>query len=288
MAFFDTQFALKTSDAVAFSVSQRTAIEMQVCVSIAFESTWLYKNLKHPRYKNFYGYAQLMSGAFVVEDIPLNFLNQELIYWFDATFGINETTGCYARAIASALEPSRVLVTNTVKTRQRYTSIRFRLLPGIVANVSYVWQSADPKCEGNVLEPDEKQGQPPLPDNSSASSSPRPINQGDDSVDPSSNDGDYNPNSGLPQPPGAGSGGRTGTWRVPITFYDFADNFRVSEVNTNVVDPGSVVIPSTVSTGLQPNTGGKGDYRLDVSIDGVTTEGIATGFGLQFFPPFYY
>lgn len=287
MGFFDTQFALQTSDVVGFNEAQRTAIEMQVCVSIANEATWLYKNLKHPRFKNFYGYVQVMSGAFVVADIPLSFLNQEVLHWRDETFGINETTGCYAKAIAFALPTPNILTTNTVKVRQRYTSIRFRLLPGIVANVSLVWETAQAKCEGNVLEPDARQGEPPIPNNSGASSNPRPSDQGGDDFDHSNNDGNYNPSDGNPTPPAAGEGAGSGVWKVKIAGEDAAGHAFTSTYTSTVTNRFATVTARTDPTGGGSNVNGRLDRKLVLTVNGVDQATDASGFGLTAFTPYY-
>lgn len=288
MSYFDTQFVLAETDVVGFTQEQRTAVELGLYVSIANEATWLYKNVKHPRYKNFYGYAQVMSGAFVVEDIPLSFLNQEIVHWRDETFGINETTGCYAKAIAFALPTPNVLTTNTVKVRQRYTSVRFRLLPGVVANCSIVWETANAKCGGNVLEPDDKQGQPALPNNSGASPNPRPPGQSGDGTDPSANDGNYDPNGGNPPPPSAGGGAGTGSWKVKVAAYDYNDRPYAYTKDTLITDRFATVTASTTSTGGAPNTAGKPDNRLILTINGVATPQQDTGFGMNVFTPYYF
>lgn len=287
MAFFDTQFALAESDVVGFTASQRTAIEMQVCVSIAFEASWLYRNLKYPRYKNFYGYAQVMSGAFVVAVVPLNFLNQEILHWRDYSFGINQTTGCYARGLASLLTPPGALIPNTVKTRQRYTSIRFRLLPGVIANVSLVYEIGQPQCEDNVVEPDEKQGQPPLPANGGASPNPRPSNQPGDEIDPSNNDGNDAPNDGKPDAPKPGSGGGNGFWRVFVQLYDFNDQINQFTHNLGVSDRFATVTVATRPTGGPPNSAGRSDSVLTMTVNGQTSDRPITGFGMNVFTPFY-
>lgn len=287
MGFFDEQYALQASDVITITASQRTAVEYQQCISIADESTWLYKNLKYPRFRNFYGYAQIMSGAFVVNAIALNFLNQEILHWRDETFGINETTGCYAKGLASVLTPPSTLVTNTVKTRQRFTSVRYRLLPGIVANVSVVYETAQAKCDGNVLEPDEKQGQPPLSNNSGASPNPRPASQNGDPFDGSNNDGNYNPGDGRPQPPSAGGGASSGRWKVLISAYDGADR-----AYTATIDLPSFNRFDTVTVATRPgpggtNAGGKSDKVLTVTINGVTSDTTASGFGMNVFTPYF-
>lgn len=287
MGFFDTQFALQTSDVVGFTPEQRTAVEMGVYVSIYDEATWLYKNLKHPRYSNFYGYAQIMSGTFVVKDVALNFLNQEILHWRDETFGINETTGCYAKGIASALQPPFTLVTNTVKTRQRYTSVRFRLLPGVGANVSLIWETAQAKCGGNILEPDAKQGQPALPNNGGASPNPRPSNQGGDPLDGSNNDGGFNPNDGNPAPPGAGGGVGTGVWKVLVSGQDFNGRAFTATYVSNVTDRFATVTATTEPTGVGANSAGAIDRKLVLIVNGVSQNTTATGFGLSAFNPYY-
>jgi hypothetical protein len=156
-----------------------------------------------------------MSGAFVVETIQLQHLNQQLLFWRDETFGILETVGCYAKGIAGALQPPYALVTNTVKTRRHITAIRFRLYDGIEANIGLRWETPAARCGGNVLEPDPKQGQPIRPNNGSADPGTRPPQQGDfDPADKSDNDGDYDPNSPLPPPPTASGGSANACWHI--------------------------------------------------------------------------
>lgn len=287
MAFFDAQFALKESDVVAFSEGQRTAVEMQVGISISFEATWQYRNLKHPRYKNFYGYAQLMSGAFVVEDIPLTFLNQELVSWRLDTFSTIDAVVCTGKAIVAALEPKAVLLGYVVKTRQRYTSIRFRLLPGIQANITYVWDSGESNCDNDIRQPDGQQGQPPVPANDGASGGSRPSNQGGDGYDPSANDGNFNPSSGLPREPSPGGSSGSGTWKIPVTGYRQDDSAYSSVIDTMVTDRNAVIVPSTSPVGGAGSDGGKADLSLSYTVNGVVVGSAGTGFGLQFFNPYY-
>lgn len=289
MTFLDAQFQVQTSDVIAFSEPQRTAREMQVTLSIASEGEWLYKNLKYPRHKNFYGYAQLMSGAFVVQTIPLTFLNQELIHWMDLAFGINDTTVCMAKLLATKLLPPAEITGYVVKIRQRYTSIRFRLLGGIIANVSYVWEVAESNCDNEVREPDEKQGQPPIPNNGGASGSPRPSDQGGDPTDPSANDGGYDPNSGLQPPPRAGGGEASGTWKIQLTGFRQDDSTYTFQLDSEVSDPNAVVIANLIPTpGSSPNDAGKLNSTVVFVVNGVPRTTIATGFGLQLGSVYYY
>lgn len=201
MAFNEINFGLETSDIVGLTPDQRTAVEFQMVFSVSDRGSQLYENFRYPRFRNFYGWCQVMSGAFVVQNVELLHINQEIVHFRDEVFGLTETIGCYAKAIVSALTPPGTLVTNSVLTRQRITSVRFRLLPGVKANVSLVWETGVAKCDGNVLPPDPLQGQPPAPNNSNSGQNPRPSGQGGDNNDPSANDGNYNPTDGLPPPP---------------------------------------------------------------------------------------
>jgi len=289
MPFLDAQFQVQTSDVIAFSEPQRLAVEMSVSLSIASEGEWLYKNLKYPRFKNFYGYAQLMSGAFVVQTIPLTFLNQELLHWRDQSFGINDTTLCMGKFLANLIQPSATVGALLIKTRQRYTSIRFRLFGGIIANVTYVWQEGESGCGNVVLEPDGKQGQPAIPNNGGASGSPRPSDQGGDPTDPSANDGGYDPNSGLQPPPRAGGGEASGTWKIQITGFRQDDSTYTFQLDSEVSDPNAVVTANLVPTpGSSPNNAGKLNSTVVFVVNGVSRTTIATGFGVQIGSPYYY
>lgn len=287
MAYLDTEFALQESDVVRITNSQRTAVEFMMTVSIANEATWLYRNLKYPRYKNFYGYAQVMSGAFVVRVVPLTFLNQEILHWRDIAFYINDTTLCSVKALGAAMTPPVTGFAINVKTRQRFTSVRFRLLPGIVANCSLVWEIADSACGNLVEEPDERQGQPPLPNNSGASGNPRPSGQSGDELDPSNNDGNDQPNDGKPDAPRPGTGQGSGTWKVFVQLYDETDKLIQFTHNLGVTDRFAAVSAGSRPTGGPPSPFGKSDSVLTVTVNGVTSDRPATGFGMNVFSPFY-
>lgn len=287
VAFFDTQFALQESDAVRITASQRTSVEYQMCISIANEATWLYRNLKYPRYKNFYGYAQVMSGAFVVKVIPLTFLNQEILHWRTDSFGINDTTVCSVRILGAAMTPPVTGFGVIVKTRVRFTSVRFRLLPGVVANVSLVWEDGDSACGNLIEQPDERQGQPPLPNNSGPSGNPRPPNQTGDEIDPSDNDGNDNPNDGKPAPPSAGGGQGSGTWKVFVQLYDAQDQINQFTHNLGVTDRFAAVSVGTRPTGGPNSPFGKSDSVMTMTVNGQTSDRPITGFGMNVFAPFY-
>lgn len=211
-------FGLNTDDVVGLTEIQRTAIEFQLCISVASLGTWKYWNFRYPRWKNAFGYAQIMSGAFVVETIPLNHINQELLHWRDDVFGINETVGCYAKALATLIN-NGALTTNTVLTRQRYTSVRFKFFPGVLANAILRYEVGQPVCGGNILPPDPSKGVPPNPLNHSHDPSTRPSDQGGDPSDPTNNDGDptSDPNK---QPPTAELYPPNGVWFIVYSGLD--------------------------------------------------------------------
>ena len=183
-----------------------------MCVTLAELGPWLYCNYKFPRWENFFGYAQIMSGEFVVQTIPIKHINQEVLHFRDISFGINQSTGCYAKGLA-VLIGNGVLIPNTVKLRQRYTSVRFKFLPGILANCALRWETAEPLCEDLIGEPNNAQGQPPTPRNHQHDPSDRPSGQGGDNDDPTVNDGD--PYTGPDdRPPYAELEPITGSWFV--------------------------------------------------------------------------
>lgn len=217
MGFNYVTFGLLTSDVVGFTTSQRTAIEMQATISIVSEGSLQYKNLRYPRFKNFYGYAQLMSGAYVVQEVALNYLNQELCHWQESSPAINQSIGCATKKILLALTPPSDAEVTVGLLRQRLTSIRFRLLPEVQANIGLNWHVLDPLCEDEIVQPPADQGEPIPPNNANSDPGSRPGNQGGDKADESDNDGDYDPTDGNPPPPVPGGGTNFACWNVYYT-----------------------------------------------------------------------
>lgn len=235
MAYNLVTFGIEEQDVVGFTPDQRTALELHLTTSIAFEANQLYRNYEYPRYKNFYGYCQVMSGAFVVKSVPIAYLNQEILHWRDDTFGINQTTGCYARAIGAALPTPINLVANTVKVRQRYTSVRFKLREGVKCNVNLTWETGEPKCADNILEPDAQQGRPASPNNQGYNPGARPPSQGGDNSDPTANDGADDPNDPSDDPPKPLLPG-IGQWYGHAVFSDgYVTNSPTGETNPSLV-----------------------------------------------------
>lgn len=270
MAFNEVNFGIETTDVVGLTPGQRTAVEFQMVFSISNRGTQLYDNFRYPRFKCFYGYAQIMSGAFVIRSVPLEHINQEILHWRDEVFGLTETIGCYAKALAIALTPTRDLVTNSVLTRQRITGVRFRLAETIRANVTLTWETGEAKCGGNVLSPLPAQGQPPAPNNSNSGANPRPPEQGGDNSDPSANDGDYDPTAGLPEPPKPTEppGGLVGQWFDVYSGYN-AGCAGTYPTRTYAI-PGATngdITPSAVRTG--DGSCGNSSYNYRVLYGGV-------------------
>lgn len=212
MGFNYVSFGLASSDVIGFTESQRTSIELQATISIVSEAKLEYKNLRYPRFKNFYGYAQLMSGAYVEREIPLNYLNQELCHWQESSPAINQSIGCATKKILAALTPPSAAEVTVGLLRQHYTSIRVRLLPLVIANIALNWHVLDPLCGDAIVQPDAKQGQPIPPNNASSDPGTRPSNQGEDAVDRSNNDGGFDSGDGNPPPPTPGGGATTASW----------------------------------------------------------------------------
>lgn len=249
MSFNESQFGLKSTDVVGFTALQRTATEMQVTVSVANEATWLYKNRKPPRYRNSYGFAQVMSGAFVVREVQLQYLNQEILHWRATEFGTNDAVVCGVRTIGRALDPPREIAGIVVPTRQRYTSVRFRLYPGVEANVGLKWELPASGCLNTIEQPDPGQGNPIRPNNGSADPGARPDYQGGDPLDTSDNDGDKKPDDGKAPAPSAGNGSNFPHWHAHFTSR-FPPNCGISRpVNDFPAHTNPDIAPAYTSEG---------------------------------------
>lgn len=244
MAYNYLSFGLQTSDVIGITAEQRTAVEFQMTFSVVDEASWLYKNFKLPRYRNSYGFAQIMSGAYVVEVVPLQFLNQEVLAFEYDTFDINDNIGCAVKAIVAAMTPPGSATINVSKHRTRLTGVRFRLYAGIQANVGIRWVTAESNCNNTISEPDPKQGQPIAPNNSSSNPGSRPGSQGGDETDKSANDGNYDPDGGLPPPPAPGGGTNFPCWvayytgtKDPPTCTEYAGRTRLVDATDPTIRP---------------------------------------------------
>lgn len=272
---FDTvTFALETDDIVGLTPDQRTAVELQMCVSIVDPGSQLYNNFEYPRYKGFYGYVQIMSGEHVVKAIALNYLNQEVLWWRDYVMGIIQTIGCDFKLYGSLDSPVVNFLPYSVKTRQRYTGVRVKLQPTVKANCEIKWLVAQPLCGDDVREPDPRQGEPPNGNNETYTPGDRPANQGGDNSDPSVNDGQYTPGSGDVPPPGDPS--RSAQWHVVLNgFNDRCENYTFT-YNTNVKDRNAKVTVSTEPSGAGAQCGHP-DKRAILFVNGGVVGQIGTG-----------
>ncbi len=213
MGYSSAQFGLKEDDTIGFTEPQRTAIEFQMTFSIVDESTWLYRNFKFPRHRNFYGYAQIMAGAYVVRSVPLEFINQEIIHWHQDSTDILQSIGCGVKKILANLTPPVASQVTLYLLRQRFTSVRFRLSPGVKANVALRWYFVDQLCDELIVAPPDAQGNASPANNKDGSPSTRPPSQGEDAKDPSNNDGKDDPLDSKPDHPRPGRKvGETGQW----------------------------------------------------------------------------
>ncbi len=286
MAFKDTQFVLSSSDVVSFTPEQRTSTELGLYVSIYNEAGYRYRNLRYPRFKNFYGYAQIMSGAFVVREVPLNFLNQEILHWREGFNDSNDGVACGVKLILSVLSGAGTTAPIIELIRQRYTSVRFRLLPGVGANCSIVWQTFESRCGNQIVNPDPRQGQPALPSNQGASPNPRPPGQGRDDTDSSPNDGEV-AGDGETSPPSPGGAPVAGKWFVNLEAQNF-DGLAFSVVyDLGETDPSASVSVGVVNGPGGRNVNGLQDKILTKTVNGVTSNTPASGFGLKPGKPFY-
>lgn len=207
------QFGLQTDDVIGLTEQQRVSTQFQLTFSVVDESTWLYKNYKYPRYRNFYGYAQIMSGPYVVRSVELVHINQEVLYWFQDSTDILQSVGCGIKKVLKGLNPPLDAIVKLYLLRQRYTSVRFRLCPGVKANIGITWLYPERLCDEEVNFPPPEQGNPQPSNNKDPSPSPRPSDQGDDPKDRSKNDGKDDPNDDKPHEPVPGSKqGATGQW----------------------------------------------------------------------------
>lgn len=239
-------FGIAENDVVGLTESQRTSEEIIIGLSIVKEAAIEYKNLRFPRYQNYYGKCQLMVGAYVSKNIQLQHLNQELLHWRHPELGIIETVGCYFKAYGAADQPPIGIVTNTVLVRERFTSLRFKMNPGVLANLTIQWDVFDAKCGGNVLAPAGSQGKPPAPANGGYNPGNRPLAQGGDPED-------FSPNDGIPrsgdenEPPKPIGDSVNASWKIQSTFFTNPPDCQPQSAITNsgVTDPTAKVTAFT-------------------------------------------
>lgn len=270
MAVQSVTFGIRESDVVGLTEPQRVSEELTAALSIVSEGTLVYKNLTYPRFQNFYGRCQLMSGAYVVQNVQLQHINQELLHWRNTELGINATTLCLLKLYGSLDTPPIALTVFNVLTRSRFTSLRFRLPAGTLANLTLQWNDYDAKCGEEVRQPSPTQGQPASPANSGYNPGSRPGAQGGDPFDNSPNDGRAT-GPGEVAPPAPSGPGASATWKIALQFFSNppACTPSSSVYNTGIGDPAAQITAFTEDVTPQENGCGTTVKRLKASSNGV-------------------
>jgi len=215
----ELSFGVEQEDVFSLTEELREARELFIGFSVSAVNRKVYENLRTPRYRGFFGYAQLMMGAFVAETIQLEFVNQKLLYHFDTAIATADTVVCTAIALSQACTCTALSPGGVISVRIPITSIRFRLLPGVLGNVVVKYSTYESGCGNETLSPPADEGQPPSPENDSYDPGSQPAGTRTDPFDPTGNDGD-DPDAPKPDLPGTG-----GRWEtvVRITAPDFPD-----------------------------------------------------------------
>lgn len=209
-------FGLTTSDVVALTQEQRESSSLIACVSISQEPETSYKNFKPARFEGFYGYCQLMCGDFVQKTIKLGYLNQVVLEFGDDSFYSLDTLICIGKELA-LLSNGTLTDYALVKPLCSTTALRFRFVPGCLANIVLNWQPVQSVC-GNTLanrQPDELQS--PQPNNHQWIPGSQPSDTQEDPNAPSVNDGDTYPDDDH-RPPYAEIVPLPGQWIVHVTY----------------------------------------------------------------------
>lgn len=248
-------FGLKNDDSIGFTPEQQSATEIIITFSVVNEPKTLeYKNLRYPRYKNFYGYCQRMAGAYVVDTVPLHHVNQLLHHYEYRIAELDQSIACkladISKRVFTPLTP--VLV---VRLHRNYiTGLRFRLVDGVIANITIDWEKYTQQCGETIEPPNDKQGVPTRPNNSSSDPGLRPPEQGGIPGDNSPNDGGTGEPGQDPAPkPGTDQGywyfvGQ-GTALPGCTIYEV--NVRLSAATDPAARP---IYVATGPNGACPNS----------------------------------
>lgn len=255
-------------------------------ISIVSEGPCEYRNYNTPRFENHYGYAQLMSGAFVIKTIKIAYLNQEILHFQQSSTDILQSIGCGVKKILNSLTPPVSADVTVYLLRQKYTSVRFKLRPGVLANININWHFPEQLCDETLQGPPSAQGNPSAPTNGSYTPGSRPPDQVGDPRDNSPNDG-QTPTGDQTAPPGPSNIGSNGTWKVQLSAYDGSNHPYTVQFDLGITDPNAVVTVSTRNGPGGTNSAGLQDKVLQVTVNGVTSDTRASGFGMNVFNPYY-
>lgn len=197
-------FGLEDSEVYALDFAQRTATELWMMFSTSAAPPNQYLNLKTPRNRSFYGYAQIMFGAGVLSTIELQFINQIIYYDYQCCPELHDAIACAIKALNPDISAS-------VTPRFRpVTAVRFLLVPGCFANLMVSWKPFISDCGNEVLDPPFDQANPPGKNNEPADRQDQPQQSREDPYDPTPND------DGLPDTDKPGPLPQEGLWTLTL------------------------------------------------------------------------
>ena len=254
-------------------------------ISIVSEGPCEYRNYNTPRFENHYGYAQLMSGAFVIKTIKIAYLNQEILHFQQSSTDILQSIGCGVKKILNSLTPPvsadvtvyllrqnillyalscvqvcwQILTLTGISLSSYVTRLCrvhhlhrvIRALPQTVAtHLAAARRTRSVIHETTVRTMDRHRLETKLP----------PL---------------VRPTSALMEP------GRCNS------AYDGSNHPYTVQFDLGITDPNAVVTVSTRNGPGGTNSAGLQDKVLQVTVNGVTSDTRASGFGMNVFNPYY-
>lgn len=244
----ESTFALTLNDTFALTEEQRIAPEFAAFISVSALNTTPYENMKMPRHESFYGYAQLMAGAYVIETIQISYVNQRIFYQYMDTSLIYDAIGCAVQA----LDGSPAII---FPRRRDLTAIRVRCAPWAELNMTVRWIPLDSVCGNGIAEPRDGQGNPPDPKNDRESPDDQPDETESDGFDETGSDGVD------PDAPKPGAQGLQGAWNWDVLYSAPFDG-----IGTNTAPGFEDQVPGQID--LAP-LGGCTEPRLGFTLDGI-------------------
>lgn len=140
---------------VQFSPSEREARQILVYCSILSVGYEVYKDYKRYDEKSLYGYAQIVAGTYVLEEIPITQVNQRIFSGINLFSDLTQQITC-ARKEIRALET--LITEQPTELPPAYpvplilplfeeTGIAFKMLPGMSASVQIISFALSPNCD---------------------------------------------------------------------------------------------------------------------------------------------
>lgn len=244
----ESSFALTQDDLFGLSDAQRVAPEFAVFISVSGLSKEPYLNLKMPRNESYYGYAQIMAGAYVVQTVQLQYVNQRVYYDYLDTSLIYDAIGCAVQALGGG--------TAEITPRRRdITAIRVKSAPWAELNMTVRWIPLYSLCGNLYNDPVPDQGQPPEPKNDRQDPNDQPL---ENRLDPFDNTGADGQDPNAPKP---GNNDLQGVWTWTVLYsppFDAEFDSTAPGFDTDV--PGTIPLP--------PYSGSSND-RVGFTLNGV-------------------